>query len=74
MANVRSYLVRIAVNEALDRLRKVRRNRETYIGPWLPEPIVGDAAAERVVQNEAVSLAMLVVLEVRSGRSQLTTP
>jgi RNA polymerase sigma-70 factor (ECF subfamily) len=63
VANVRAYLIRIAVNEALSRLRKVRRSRETYVGPWLPEPIVGDAAAERVVQAEAVSLAMLVVLE-----------
>ncbi len=61
--NVRAYLIRIAVNEALSRLRKVRRSRETYVGPWLPEPIIGDAAAERVVQAEAVSLAMLVVLE-----------
>lgn len=63
VGNVRAYLIRIAVDEALSRLRSVRRTRETYVGPWLPEPIVGDAAAERVVQAEAVSLAMLVVLE-----------
>ncbi|HEX6234143.1 MAG TPA: RNA polymerase sigma factor SigJ [Jiangellaceae bacterium] len=63
LRNARGYLIRIAVNEAMNRLRKARRNRETYVGPWLPEPIVGDAAAERVVQAEAVSLAMLVVLE-----------
>jgi RNA polymerase sigma-70 factor (ECF subfamily) len=63
LRNVRAYLIRIAVNEALSRLRKARRSRESYVGPWLPEPIVGDTAAERVVQAEAVSLAMLVVLE-----------
>jgi RNA polymerase sigma-70 factor (TIGR02957 family) len=61
--NVRAYLIRIAVNEALSRLRKIQRTRETYVGPWLPEPIIDDAAPERVVQAEAVSLAMLVVLE-----------
>ncbi len=63
VANVRAYLIRIAVNEALSRLRKAQRTREAYVGPWLPEPIVSDTAAERVVQAEAVSLAMLVVLE-----------
>ncbi|SFP49673.1 RNA polymerase sigma-70 factor, ECF subfamily [Actinomadura madurae] len=65
--NPRAYLVRIAVNTALSRQAAISRRRETYVGPWLPEPLVehadaGDAgdAAER---TEAVSLALLVVLE-----------
>lgn len=36
----RAYLVRIAVNHALARRASVARRRETYIGPWLPEPLV----------------------------------
>jgi RNA polymerase sigma-70 factor (ECF subfamily) len=65
--NVRAYLVRIAVNHALQRRRSITRRRETYVGPWLPEPIVADADADATedpaVRSESVSLAMLVVLE-----------
>jgi RNA polymerase sigma-70 factor (ECF subfamily) len=64
VANARAYLLRIAVNQALSRLRRERRNRETYVGPWLPEPLAtGADAAEGAERAEAVSLAMLVVLE-----------
>lgn len=63
----RAYLVRIAVNGALARQDAIRRRREDYWGPWLPEPLVtaelasdGAAVAERA---ESVSIAMLVVLE-----------
>jgi RNA polymerase sigma factor (sigma-70 family) len=64
IANPRAYLVRIAVNHALQRRASVARRRETYVGPWLPEPLVSDDAAEDpALHNESVSLAMLVVLE-----------
>ncbi len=36
--NPRAYLVRIAVNHALARRAAIARRRETYVGPWLPEP------------------------------------
>jgi RNA polymerase sigma factor (sigma-70 family) len=60
----RAYLVRIAVNAALARLRRAGHARECYVGPWLPEPVltspeVGDTA----VRGEFVSLALMVVLE-----------
>ncbi len=63
----RAYLVRIAVNRALARQDSIRRRREDYWGPWLPEPVVtgyhpsdGEETAERA---ESVSIAMLVVLD-----------
>ncbi|MBA2946900.1 RNA polymerase sigma factor SigJ [Streptomyces himalayensis] len=65
----RSYLVRITTRLALDRLRHVRSRRETYVGPWLPEPLVTDFGptvadtAERAVLADSVSFAVLVVLE-----------
>ncbi len=65
----RSYLVRITTRLALDRLRQVRSRRETYVGPWLPEPLVtdfGPTAAdteEQAVLADSVSFAVLVVLE-----------
>ena len=60
----RAYLVRIASRLALDRLRSARSRRETYVGPWLPEPLLTTPdVAEDVELAESVSLAMLTVLE-----------
>ncbi|MFD4948586.1 RNA polymerase sigma factor SigJ, partial [Streptomyces sp. NPDC058409] len=63
----KAYLARIVSNLALERLRSTRHKRETYVGPWLPEPILtsGDAT-EAVTDAESVSMAMLVVLETLS--------
>ncbi len=62
-----AYLARIVSNLAMERLRSTRRQRETYVGPWLPEPILTETdAAEDVAVAESVSLAMLVVLETLS--------
>ncbi|MBB5787071.1 RNA polymerase sigma-70 factor [Jiangella mangrovi] len=60
----KAYLVRIATRLALNRLRTLRTRRETYVGPWLPEPLLtGPDAARPVEVAEDVSMAMLVVLE-----------
>ncbi|MFI7342916.1 RNA polymerase sigma factor SigJ [Streptomyces sp. NPDC050085] len=65
----RAYLVRITTRLAVDRLRRARSLRESYVGPWLPEPLVTDFGptvadtAERAVLADSVSLAVLVVLE-----------
>ncbi|WP_347694648.1 RNA polymerase sigma factor SigJ [Nonomuraea sp. B12E4] len=62
--NRRAYLVRIAVNQALAHQNTLRRRKETYMGPWLPEPLVAEPdAAESALRGESVSLAMLVILE-----------
>jgi RNA polymerase sigma-70 factor (TIGR02957 family) len=67
VADPRAYLTRIVSNVALERLRSARHQRETYVGPWLPEPILtGGDAAETVVGSDSVSMAMLVVLETLS--------
>ena len=36
----RAYLVRVVTRQSLNRLRTLQRQRETYVGPWLPEPLV----------------------------------
>jgi RNA polymerase sigma factor (sigma-70 family) len=64
--NPRAYLVRIAVNAALARRTSINKRKEEYFGPWLPEPVVAASAsdaADPVERAEAVSLALLVVLE-----------
>ncbi|WP_461082410.1 sigma-70 family RNA polymerase sigma factor [Streptomyces deserti] len=64
VANPRAYLVRVAVNHALRRRAAISRSRETYVGPWLPEPLVaGEDAGDPALRAESVSMAMLVVLE-----------
>ena len=35
-----AYLVRVTTRLCLDVLKSARRRRETYVGPWLPEPVV----------------------------------
>ncbi len=37
--NPKAFLRRMTVNRSLDRLRKLQQERESYIGPWLPEPV-----------------------------------
>jgi RNA polymerase sigma-70 factor (ECF subfamily) len=66
------YLTTIVTRLCLDELSSARAERETYTGPWLPEPVVEpmdrpDRAAE---QSDAVSLAMLVVLETLPPRQR----
>ncbi|MGK5530452.1 RNA polymerase sigma-70 factor [Streptomyces sp. URMC 129] len=60
----RAYLVRIATRQALTRLRALGRRRESYVGPWLPEPLLtAPDVAEDVELADSVSMAMLLVLE-----------
>jgi RNA polymerase sigma-70 factor (ECF subfamily) len=60
-----AWLVAVVTRIAIDRLRSAARERETYIGPWLPEPV----ADERVAPDKGVelasdlSMAFLVLLE-----------
>jgi RNA polymerase sigma-70 factor (TIGR02957 family) len=62
--NQRAYLVRITTRQALTRLRTLGRRKESYIGPWLPEPLLtAPDVAEDVELADSVSMAMLLVLE-----------
>jgi RNA polymerase sigma-70 factor (ECF subfamily) len=69
--SLKAFLTTIITRLCMDQLHLARRQRETYLGPWLPEPILTDATAdpadadpaERVDAEESVSLAFLVLLE-----------
>ncbi|MGK8520138.1 RNA polymerase sigma-70 factor [Nocardia asteroides] len=63
--HAKSYLVRTVTNLSLNRLTSARATRETYVGPWLPEPLLTPttSAAEETEMADSVSTAMLVVLE-----------
>ena len=61
-----AWLVTIVTRLCIDRLRAARAEREQYIGPWLPEPLIGDsapAADARAELSSSLSIAFLVVLE-----------
>ena len=60
----RAYLVRITTRQALGRLRTLGRRKESYIGSWLPEPLLtAPDVAEDVELADSVSMAMMLVLE-----------
>ncbi len=60
----RAYLVRITTRQALSHLRTVGRRKESYLGPWLPEPLLtAPDVAEDIELADSVSMAMLLVLE-----------
>ncbi|MEV8532051.1 RNA polymerase sigma-70 factor [Streptomyces sp. NPDC051211] len=63
----RAYLVRITTRQSLNRLRTMQRRRESYVGQWLPEPMLtAPDVAEDVELAESVSMAMMLVLETLS--------
>lgn len=65
--DLRAFLVTVTTRLALDRLKSARVRRETYVGPWLPEPLLtGPDVADDAILDESVSMAMLVVLETLS--------
>lgn len=61
-----AYLTTITTRLAIDHLRSARVRRESYVGPWLPEPIAADPAPDavsRAVLGDTLSMAFLVALE-----------
>lgn len=67
--STRALLTSITTRLAIDHLRSARVQRETYIGPWLPEPLLTSAApdvAETAVMTDSLSMAFLVLLEALS--------
>jgi RNA polymerase sigma-70 factor (ECF subfamily) len=62
----RAYVATITTRLAIDELRSARVRRETYVGEWLPEPVVVDTREDPARQAEmadSLSLAFLVLLE-----------
>ena len=62
----RAYLSTVVSRLALDQLRSARHRRETYVGEWLPEPLVASAdddPARKAETADSLSLAFLVLLE-----------
>lgn len=69
-----SYLSTVVVNLCLDRLKSARVQREAYVGPWLPEPVLTTDGTlgplEAAEQRDSVSLAFLLLLERLNPRER----
>jgi RNA polymerase sigma-70 factor (ECF subfamily) len=70
IVDLRAWLTTVTARICLDMLRSARVRRETYVGPWLPEPVVRPLPdttfpdpGDRAARTDEVSLALLVVLE-----------
>jgi len=59
------WLVAVTSRLCIDQLRSARVRKESYVGPWLPEPILDSSAdpADRITLDDSVRMAMLIVLE-----------
>lgn len=67
VADAEGYLVRVVTRLAIDRLRSAAVRRESYVGSWLPEPMLTSPdVADDVIRAESVSTAMLLLLEALS--------
>lgn len=61
-----AYLSTVVTRLGIDRLRSAQRRRETYVGEWLPEPVVTGGADDPEVHaqvSDSLSMAFLVLLE-----------
>ncbi|TDD42602.1 sigma-70 family RNA polymerase sigma factor [Nonomuraea terrae] len=64
VADLRAWLVTVAARSSYNVLNSARVRRDAYVGPWLPEPLLtGPDAGHRVLVDESVSTAMLLVME-----------
>ena len=62
--NPEAWLVTATSRLAIDRLRRLKTEREAYVGPWLPEPIVSPAPPDRNLElSDDLSIAFLALLE-----------
>lgn len=67
--NEKAYLCKIVTNRCIDRLRSASKQREVYVGPWLPEPLLTEAAdiennpSGNYLHKESLSTAYLLLLQ-----------
>lgn len=63
----KAFLSTVITRICLDQLKSARVQRETYVGPWLPEPLLTtDSPDELLTHHESISMAFLVLLETLS--------
>jgi RNA polymerase sigma-70 factor (ECF subfamily) len=65
--NPKAYLCKIVTNRCIDRIRSASKQREVYIGPWLPEPVISEENNQdplhRYLVQDSVSTAYMLLLQ-----------
>jgi RNA polymerase sigma factor (sigma-70 family) len=56
-----AYLTRVVTRLCLDRLKSARARRETYVGPWLPEPLIGPVESDEMFADDITVTLMLAM-------------
>lgn len=56
-----AYLTRVVTRLCLDRLKSARSRRETYIGPWLPDPLIGATDPDETIADDITVTLMLAM-------------
>ncbi|ANA82510.1 RNA polymerase sigma factor SigJ [Paenibacillus sp. FSL R5-808] len=71
--NAKSYLCKMTVNRCLNKLKSASRQRETYVGPWLPEPYaaVSDDPMDQYIIKESLTTAYLLLLHQLSDMERI---
>jgi RNA polymerase sigma-70 factor (ECF subfamily) len=62
----KAWLSTVVTRLCLDQLKSARARRESYVGPWLPEPLPTDDRPDPMMARETLSMAFLVLLETLS--------
>src|SRR5690348_13285565 len=71
VVNPAGFLATVTTRLAINALQSARRRRETYIGPWLPEPV--DTSADPYLgaeRGEALEFAALLLMEKLTGNER----
>ncbi len=63
VARPKAFLTTMISRSCIDYLRSARLKRTDYVGPWLPEPLAGDDAADDLALSDSLSMAFLMLLE-----------
>jgi RNA polymerase sigma factor (sigma-70 family) len=65
--NKKAYLCKIVTNRCIDLIRSQERQRELYVGSWLPEPIITDRAQDdplqQYIQQDSIGTAFIILLQ-----------
>lgn len=73
ISNTKAWMYKVATNLSFDFLKKAKRKKELYIGPWLPEPYIEDSKEgfDEIQLDESLSIALLVLMEKLSARERV---
>jgi RNA polymerase sigma-70 factor, ECF subfamily len=66
ISNLKAYLCKMVTNRSIDYLKSAKKNREVYMGPWLPEPLIIEDKNDpltSVLQHDQLSYALLSLME-----------